>query len=471
MMDGLNSVAEMISDEITAGLQSSIAGSVILPGSPEYERARRGWNLSVEQYPAMIVMAANSQDVVQAVRFARVNRLNVAVQSTGHGTIRPADGNMLVLTSALTEIEVDPDRQTARVGAGVKWGMLLEQTHSHGLAPLLGSSPDVGVVGYTLGGGIGWLARKYGMAADSLVDVELVTAEGQLVHANASENKDLFWGLRGGGGNFGVVTSLTFNLFPVAEVYAGNLFYPVEMAREVMARYRDWVVELPDEMTTSVLVMNFPPIPEIPPFLSGKSFVIVRGCYTGPAEHGEALLSYWRKWRAPLMDEFKPMPFSQAAAISNDPLEPMPSFMTGAWLSELSDEAIDRIVHYGVEARNGLPLVMIEVRHAGGAIARLDDGASAYGNREALFNMGCIGMSPSPEIYRALQVHTDRLKLELSPFLTGAVYLNFLDGEEARKRTMQAYSPAVFRRLQNLKSRYDPQNMFRFSFDLLGAGE
>ena len=470
-MDGPNSVAENMADEIAAGLHSSITGSVILPGSPEYEQARRGWNLSVEQYPAMIVMAANSQDVIQAVRFARQNGLNVAVQSTGHGTIRPADGNMLVLTSALTEIGIDPDHQTARVGAGVKWGMLLEQTHPLGLAPLLGSSPDVGVVGYTLGGGIGWLARKYGMAADSLVDVELVTAEGQLVHANADENNDLFWGLRGGGGNFGVVASLTFKLFPISEVYAGNLFYPVEMAQEVMARYRDWVVDLPDEMTTSVLVMNFPPIPNIPPFLSGKSFAIVRGCYTGSAEQGEALLSYWRKWRSPLIDEFKPMPFNQVAAISNDPLDPMPSFMTGAWLSELSDQAIDRIVHYSVEARNGLPLVMIEVRHAGGAISSLDDGASAYGNRKALFNMGCIGMCPSPEVYRALQAYTDRLKQELSPYLTGAVYLNFLDGEEARKRTMQAYSPAVFQRLQDLKKKYDPQNVFRFSFDLLGAGE
>ena len=452
-------------------LQAGLQGSALMPGSPEYEQARKGWNLSVEQYPALIVRAAASKDIVQAVRFASQNGLNVAVQSTGHGTVRPADGNLLILTSALTGIQIDPQRQTARVGAGVKWGMLLEQSYPLGLAPLLGSSPDVGVVGYTLGGGMGWLARPYGMAADSLIDVELVTSDGNLIHANANQNSDLFWGLRGGGGNFGVVVSLEFQLFPVERVYAGNLFYPAEMAREVMARYRDWVVDLPDELTTSVSVMNFPPLPELPPFLSGKSFVIVRGCYTGSDEQGEALLSYWRDWRTPLMDEFKPIPFSQAATISNDPLDPMPAFSTGAWLRELTDEAIDRIVHYGLENRNGLPLAFIEVRHAGGAIARLDEGASAYGNRQALFNLGCIGMSPTPEVYQGLQAHTGRLKAELDPYLSGGVYLNFLDGDEARKRSMQAFSPQVYRRLQALKQQYDPANMFRFSFDLVGSEE
>ena len=463
-----NQVTRVQTGLITDILQSSIQGTVILPGTAEYEMARRSWNLSVQQQPALIVKAANSEDVVQAVRYARQNDLNVAVQSTGHGTIRPADENLLILTSDLTDVQIDPQNRTARVGAGVKWGMVLEQSHPFSLAPLLGSSPDVGVVGYTLGGGMGWLARPYGMAADSLIDVELVSAEGELIHANAIENSDLLWGLRGGGGNFGAVTSLTFKLFPVERVYAGNLFYPAEMAREVMARYREWVVSVPEELTTSVLVMNFPPLPELPPFLSGKSFVIVRGCYTGSDEQGAALLSYWRDWRAPVIDEFKPIPFSQAATISNDPLDPMPSFSTGAWIRELADEVIDRIVHYGVEGRNGLPLVFIEVRHAGGAIIRMNDGNSAYGNREALFNMGCIGMSPNPEVYRGLQAHTDRLKKDLTPYLTGGVYLNFLDGGEARKRTMQAYTPEVYRRLQDVKRKYDPQNMFRFSFDLMG---
>jgi hypothetical protein len=318
---------------------------------------------------------------------------------------------------------------------------------------------------------MGWLARKYGMAADSLLDVELVTGDGALIHANASENSDLFWGLRGGGGNFGVVTSLEFRLFPVATVYAGNLFYPVEMAREVMARYRDWIVDLPDEMTTSVLVMNFPPMPELPPFLRGQSFVMVRGCYTGPVEQGQKLIDSWRSWQAPAIDEFKAIPFTQADSISSDPPDPMPVFMTGAWLSELSDEAIDRIVHYGFEARNGLPLMFIEVRHAGGAIARLDASASAYSNRQSLLNLVCIGLGLSPEVYHGLQQHTDKMKMELSPYLTGSVYPNFMDGPEARRRTKDAYSPEVYQRLQRLKEKYDPQNVFRFSFDLAGADQ
>jgi len=254
-------------------------------------------------------------------------------------------------------------------------------------------------------------------------------------------------------------------------VYAGNLFYSADLARDVIARYRDWVPDLPDEMTTSVLVMNFPPLPELPPFLSGQSFVIVRGCFIGSDAGGQELLSYWREWRAPLIDDFKPISFSQAASISNDPVDPMPGFSTGAWLSDLSDEAIDSIVRYGVEERNGLPLAFIEVRHAGGAISRVDNSTSAYGNRDALFNMGCIGMSPTPEVYKGLQAYTDQLKKELSPYLTGGVYLNFLDGDEARSRTMQAYTPAVFQRLQAVKMKYDPQNMFRFSFNLVGSDD
>jgi FAD binding domain/Berberine and berberine like len=470
-MSVFNPMPDVKFDEGLSELQAAINGSVLVPGSPEYDQARRGWNLSVEQLPALIVAATSREDVLQAVRFARRNSLNVAVQSTGHGAIRPADGDLLILTSAMTGIQVDPDRQTVRVAAGVKWGMVLEKTQPFGLSPLLGSSPGVGVVGYTLGGGMGWLARKYGMAADSLLDVELVTGDGALIHANASENSDLFWGLRGGGGNFGVVTSLEFKLFPVSTVYGGNLYYPAEMAREVMARYRDWVATLPDEMTTSIVVMNYPSMPQLPPALSGKSFVIVRGCFTGPVELGEKLIEAWRSWRTPAIDEFKTMPFSQVASISNDPPNPMPVFMTGTWLSELADEAIDQIVRYGLEARAGLPLMFIEVRHAGGAIARLDASASAYSSREALFNLVSIGLSPSPEVYAGLKGHTDRLKLELSQYLTGSVYLNFLDGAEARRRTKQAYAPEVFRRLQDLKLKFDPQNVFRFSFDLAGLDQ
>ena len=224
----------------------------------------------------------------------------VAVKATGHGVIREANDSLLIVTSELTDVRVNADAQTAWVSAGTKWGRVLEETQAVGLAPVLGSSPDVGAVSYTLGGGMGWLARKYGISADSVNQFELVTADGNLVHASAAENADLFWALRGGGGNFGVVTAMEIRLYPVTKVYGGNSFYPIEKAKEVYARYRNWIVNAPDELTSSVLIMNFPPFPQIPERLRGQSFVMVRGCYCGPLEQGKELLKYWRDWQSPI---------------------------------------------------------------------------------------------------------------------------------------------------------------------------
>jgi FAD/FMN-containing dehydrogenase len=226
----------------------------------------------------------------EAVRFANVEGLAVAVQSTGHGTVRPANDSLLILTSGMKEIRVDAAGQTAWVGAGAKWGMVLDEAQRLGLAPLLGSSPDVGVVGYMLGGGYGWLGRKYGMAADSVRLFEVITADGQLRCASAAENSDLFWRLRGGGGGLGIVTGIETQLYPVTTVYGGNLFCPIEMAREVFQRYRDWIASAPDELTSSILLMNFPPLLDVPEAFGGQSFVMVRGCYSGPVEEGEPCL-------------------------------------------------------------------------------------------------------------------------------------------------------------------------------------
>ena len=339
-----------------------------LPGDPGYEEARLAWNRKVEQRPRLIVVAKSAQDVIAAVTFARQNGLGVAVQATGHGNVRPADDCLLILTKEMDGVEIDPVRQTARVEAGTQWGKVLAAAQEHGLAPLLGSSPTVGAVGYTLGGGLGWLGRKYGLSTDNVLQFEVVTSDGLLRTVSSTEHSDLFWGLRGGGGSLGVITSMTIRLFPVSQVYAGNLFYPASMAKDVFRRYRDWIANAPDELTTSVLVMNFPPIPHLPDILRGQTFVMVRGCYCGDQAEGESLMRYWRDWQAPLIDDFKIIPFSEAATISNDPVDPMPGFNTGAWLRQLSDSAIDAIVDYASRRGWPSPLVFAEVRHAGGAI-------------------------------------------------------------------------------------------------------
>ncbi|MBE7552885.1 MAG: FAD-binding oxidoreductase [Anaerolineales bacterium] len=448
-------------------LRPAIQGTVITPDDPQYDEARQAWNLSVDQHPAMIVIAAGVEDVVGAVRFAVQAGLNITVQGTGHGVVRPANDSLLLVTSKMKTIRVDAAAQTAWVEAGVKWGEVLEKTQAVGLAPLLGSSPDVGVVGYTLGGGYGWLGRKYGLATDSVRFFELVTADGRLLRASETENSDLFWGLRGGGGSFGIITGMEIKLYPVSTVYGGNLIYPLSMAKEVYARYRTWITSVPDELTSSIVIMNYPPIPEIPEFLRGQSFVIVRGLYCGPVEEGEALLQSWRDWQTPYFDGWRVMPFSEVGTVSAEPLDPTPIHSTGAWLRELSDEVIDTLLRTVAPGSHGpSPLIFAEMRHVGGAVARVSPQASAYGNRDAAFLLHLLGVTPTPEAYRQLAQYAGQIKEQLRPYLTGGVYMNFLEGEESQRRVESGYSPEAYQRLAALKAAYDPDNRLRSGFNI-----
>jgi len=457
---------EQIEPSDLDNLRKQIKGQVIAPADPEYNSARKAWNLSVDQHPALIVIAQSSEDIRDSVRYAKANALKVTVQATGHGVIRVADGSLLINTSKLIDVRVDAKAQIAWVSAGAKWAHVLAKTNEVGLAPLLGSTPDVGAVGYTLGGGMGWLARKFSLSADSVTRFEVVTVDGEIITASATQNSDLFWALRGGGGNFGIVTGMEIKLYPVTTLYGGNLFYPVESANEVFARFGEWTKNTPEELTSSVLLMNFPPIPDLPDFLRGKSFVMVRGAYCGPVEKGEALLDHWRKWQAPIIDDFKVMPFSQIATISNDPIDPLPSTSSGAWLKDV-DESTAEILSRFVLPHMGPPmLAFAEIRHAGGAISRVDPASAAYGNRDAEYILQTVGVAPKPEAKAHIQHHISEMFGELAPQLHGGVYMNFLEGEEARNRTRQGFSPETFKRLQTIKAKFDPHNLFSHSYDL-----
>lgn len=450
-------------------LQKKIQGQVIAPGDPVYDEARLAWNRSVQHHPALIVVAETAVDVQKAVVFAGEQGLGVAVQGTGHGNVRPADDGLLILTREMNEVEVDGPAQIAHVGAGVEWGKVLAAAQEHGLAPLLGSSPTVGAVGYTLGGGLGWLGRKYGLSLDNVVRFEVVTADGRLRKASTSENSELFWGLRGGGGSLGIVTSMTIRLFPVTQVYAGNLYYPVEMAQEVMRRYSAWIANLPDEMTTSVVLMNFPPMPELPDFLRGHSYVMVRGCYCGELAEGEKLLRHWREWQAPLIDDFKPLSFRDAALISNDPHDPLPAYTSGAWLHALDDGAIDALIAYGLGSDGPKPLLLTEVRHAGGAIQRKAADSAVYGNRDAQLLLFLVGVTPTAEAHQHLVAYAAELKETLRPSLTGGVYMNFIEGTESQQRIRDGLAPGGYERLARLKAEVDPGSRFRYSFNVTPA--
>lgn len=295
-------------------MRRRFAGPVHLPGDAGYDRHRRPLHPAIDPRPAVVVEANGPADVRAAVRTARELDLPLAVQATGHGTHVPADGGVLLRTSTMATVLVDPDRRIARVGPGTRWESVLAAAAPFGLAPLSGSSPSVGVTGYTLGGGVGWLSRRHGFAADSVVRAKVVTAYGRLVTASADSNPDLFWALRGGGANFGVVTALEFRLHPVERVYAGAAYFAADRAGETMTRYRDWAATAPDDLSTAVLLRRMPDSPDVPAPVRGRRVLVIKAMYAGdPARAEQLLRPLWTVAGPALLDDLRPMAFADAA--------------------------------------------------------------------------------------------------------------------------------------------------------------
>ncbi|MBZ0292890.1 MAG: FAD-binding oxidoreductase [Anaerolineae bacterium] len=457
-------MAFRLTDTHIAQLRRQVAGSVLTPDDAAYEQTRLTWNRSTNHYPALILVPRHADDVAAGIHFAREAGLGVAVQSTGHGTQYPADDNLLIVTSQMDSVQVDPEACIAQVEAGVIWQQVLDKTTPHGLAPLLGSSPHVGVIGYTLGGGIGWLARRYGLAADSVRWIDIVTADGVLKRASSAENSDLFWGLRGGGGNFGVVTAMAFDLYPVETVYGGSLIYSGAVARDALRFYREWIETVPDELTSSITVLKIPSLPQVPEAMRGTIQVIVRAAFVGPATEGAAWMQPWLDWHSPVSNQLHEMPFAEIDTISNDPTQPTAGLGSNEMVDKLSDELIDVIIQYVTNPAS--PLTFTELRHAGGAIARVPVDFNAISNRDARLYLQMAGLVPTAEAYAAVKAYIRGYREALRPYVQGGVYLNFTKGSEEDHRAKDAFSTANYARLLNLKARYDPENLFRFSYRL-----
>jgi FAD/FMN-containing dehydrogenase len=440
----------MIGDQAEA-LRDVFEGRVHARGDDGYDAARRPWQLAVDPHPAVVVEAAGTEDVKAAVRTARERGLPLAVQATGHGAVPRADGGLLLNTSAMNGVAVDPERRTARVAAGTLWSAVIDAAAPHGLAPLSGTSPTVGVVGYTLGGGTGWLSRKYGYAADSVLRAEVVTAAGDVVTATADEHPDLFWALRGGGGNFGVVTELEFRLHPVERLYAGVAMFAAERTADALAVYREWAPDEPDESNTAVLAMTVPPLPSFPEAVRGRRVLMLRAVYLGGAEEAERALAPLRQAAGePLLDGFREMAYPETATIG---APPMP--MAAATRCELLDELTDDVIAVALGA-NGL-VAGVEFRHWGGAPERAGADAGPVGHRQAPFSVAISAMSPDPAQGPAIRAAVDKAADRLAPHVTGGTWLNFL-GDPAR--TPAAYTAEDYARLQAVKREYDPDNLF-----------
>jgi FAD/FMN-containing dehydrogenase len=446
-------------------LAGRVRGPVLVPGDQGYEAECAGFNQSVQHRPAVIVGVTDAADVRAAVDFAASHNLPVAVQATGHGPSVPADGALLLSTRRMTGVRVDPLTWTARVAAGVQWEQVIREAATHGLAPLNGSSPLVGVVGYTLGGGIGPLARAYGYAADRVRQIEVVTADGQPRRATAEQHPDLFWALRGGKGNFGVVTSIEFDLVPVSRLYGGGLFFPGERAAEVLHAYREWTRDIPDAMTSSVALNRFPPSPEVPAPLRGRFAAHVRIAYLGTPGEGERLVGPLRAVAPTILDTVADMPYTDMASIHSDPTEPLPAYERSLMLADVGPDTVDTVVKLAGPDSDGAPM-MVEVRHLGGALSRPPLVPSAVGNRDAGYLFFALTAAPPDRADKAT-ADIDRLIDAMTPWGTGQSYLNFTGVLDATpERTRRAYDPESYERLAAIKTTYDPHNLFRINHNI-----
>lgn len=432
--------------------------SLVLPHDPSWNEARVAWNLAVDQQPAAVALPESAEDVVAVVRWARSRGLRVAPQGTGHNAA--AMGSLahavLVKTERMRGVEIDPDARTARVEAGVLWAEVSEAAAEHGLAALAGSSPDVGVVGYSLGGGISWLGRRYGLAANSVTAVELVNAEGEIVRADHENESELFWALRGGGGSFGVVTALEFQLYPIAEVYAGVLFFPIERGAEVLRAWSRWTEDVPDEVTSVGRFLQFPPIPDIPEPLRGGSFVVVEATSLLDESATDELLAPLREL-GPAMDTFATIPVERLSSLHMDPEHPVPGVGDGMLLRGFPEEAVDAIVA-AAGADSDSPLLSVEVRHLGGALGRMQPGHGALATIEARFAMFAVGISMTSELGAVMKAHIEVVQAALASWDAGRDYLNFT---ERRERGERLFGSATYRRLQTVKGKVDPDDVFR----------
>ncbi|MEV0381181.1 FAD-binding oxidoreductase [Nonomuraea sp. NPDC050643] len=434
-------------------------GSLIRPGQPGYDEGRLGLNRAVESRPAYVVEASADEDVVAAVRLAAEQRLPVGVLATGHGSAVAADDAVLVNTRRMDGVEVDPARATAWVEAGARWRQVLERATPHGLAPLNGSSPDVGAVGYLVGGGAGLLGRRYGFAADHVRRLRLVTADGRLREVTAETDPDLFWAVRGGKDNFGLVVGMEVDLFPVPRLYGGGLYFPGEATAEVLHAYADWSRHAPEEMASSVLLARTPDLPEVPEPLRGRFVTHIRIAHSGDPADGERLVRPLRDLGGALLDTLRDMPYAEVGTIHHDPTsEPYVVHDRNLLLGELTGDTVDTIAAL---AGPGAPFIT-ELRHFGGAYARPPRVPNCVGGRDAAFSL-FTGAQPQPDTLR----RRDDLLARLRPWNTGGTNLNFAGVEDAGpERVRAAYTPADFDRLTALKARHDPGNMFRINFNI-----
>jgi FAD binding domain len=445
-----------------------IAGRIATPDDPDWDEARLAWNLVAEQRPRAIVFVESAEDVAETVRFAGRHDLRVAGQGTGHGAVAlgSLEETILVKTERMRGIEIDPDAQTARVQAGVLVLELSEAAQEHGLSSMPGSAPDVGVTGYTLGGGLSWLGRRHGFACNRVSAIEAVTADGEARTVDAESDPDLFWALRGGGGGYAIVTALRLSLLPIAELYAGALLFPAEAGAEAVRAYRDWAATVPDEVTSIVRFITPPDLPDVPEPLRNRPLLTVDAACIGDEAAGERAIAPLREIGEPIMDTFAQMPAAGLCRIHMDPEQPVPGLGHHQVLEGLPDELIEVFTEHS-GADSGSPLLLTEMRQLGGALSRANGDGGALSQLDAAFVMLGIGLPMTPQLGEAIQGHLDRLHEAVQPWATDGGYFNFAERPCDADAILP---PEVCARLAEVKRQYDPDGMFQANHEVALAG-
>jgi hypothetical protein len=432
------------------------AGRIATAEDSDWDQARAAWNLAADQRPVAVVFAENPDDIAATVRFAAENGLRVAAQGTGHGAapLAPLEETILLKTERMRGVEVDPDAQTARVEAGVLVLELSEAAGAHGLSSMPGSAPDVGVVGYTLGGGLSWLGRRHGFACNRVRAIELIDADGGARRVDAESDADLFWALRGGGGGYGIVTALHLDLLPIGEIYAGALVFPAEVGADAVRTYRDWAATVPDEVSSVVRFITPPPIPDVPEPIRGVPLLTIDAACIGAREEGEATIAPLREIGEAIMDTFAWMPAAGLCRIHMDPENPVPGIGEGQTICELTDEAIDAFVSIAGPG-SGSPLLLSELRHLGGALGRRDGDGGALSHLDAGFVMYSVGLPMTLELGAAIPPHLSKIDETMRPWATDGGYYNFIEGPCDVDAILP---PNVCERLGEVKRKWDPDS-------------
>jgi len=451
---------ESAANPAAAALRDIAGGRVHLPGDPAYDGARMPWNVAVDQRPAAVAMPQTAAEVSALVRAAAGNGLKIAPQSTGHNAAPLAakglDDTVIVRMSEMNRVTIDPSRRSARVEGGAMWMDAVEPAGLHGLAALHGSSPDVGIAGYSLGGGTGWYARQHGLACNSLTAVEVVIGDGTVVRADADHEAALFWALRGGGGSFGVVTALEFDLYPIETAYAGMLMWDIAETEKVLRAWAAWAPSAPDEVTTSFRVLRLPPLPDIPEVVRGRSIVMIDGAVLGSDDRGREVLAGLRALH-PEIDTFDRVPAPTLSRLHMDPEGPTPAVSSCSLLGSLPDAGVDAYVAaLGPDAQTSL--LFGELRQLGGALGRPDESGGALPMLDAAYVAFGLAIAATPEMAAQGQAEALGFSAELAPWASDGNYLNFSENPVDPR---SAYSDDAWLKLTGIRSAVDPDDVFQ----------